>query len=83
MLLPRVVAPVSADQVLLLLLPPFVVLVPVQVSPPAMNTLAALVVLVGGISSCELQKMSVPLLLAKVMCPVAGVSVGELPQTTV
>ena len=44
-----------------LLLPVLVVAVPVQLSPPAMNTLSP-----AGSTSCELQKRSVPVPLLKV-----------------
>jgi hypothetical protein len=52
---------------LLLLFGPLVVFVPVHTSPPAMNRLP-----VCGSSTCELQKMSVPVALASVWWPASG-----------
>ena len=55
MLGPRVSVVLAVSNRLLLLFGPLVTLVPVHTSPPAMNTLP-----VCGSTSCELQKMSVP-----------------------
>ena len=61
---PRVsVLPLTANR-LELLLPVFVVPLPVQLSPPAMKT-----PLPSGSTVCELQKMSVPLVLSSVRWP--------------
>ena len=49
---------------LLLLLPVFVVPLPVQLSPPAMKTWFP-----DGSMTCELQKMSVPVVLGSVVWP--------------
>jgi hypothetical protein len=50
-----------------LLFPVLVVLVPVQLSPPASSTPAPLC----GSTSCDPQKTSVPVPLGRVMCPAA------------
>ena len=55
---------------LLLLFGPFVVCVPVQTSPPAMKRLP-----LCGSSTCELQKMSVPVELSSVKWPASGAPV--------
>ena len=51
-------------------LPRFVVLVPVQLSPPAMKTLVS----ACGSNNCELQKRSLPVPLGNVRWPTLGSS---------
>jgi len=67
MLMPRVSDMLALSYRLLLLFPVLVVFVPVQTSPPAMKTLP-----LCGSSTCELQKMSVPVVLESARWPASG-----------
>ena len=71
----RVSVPVVTSNTLLFWFGALVVCVPVQMSPPAMKTLAAAPADSAGNSTLELQKMSVPVLLGSVRCPTSGAPV--------
>ena len=71
----RVSVPLATSNTVLLEFGVVVVCEPFQMSPPAMNTVAAALADSAGSSTLELQKMSVPVPLGSIKWPVSGACV--------